>query len=132
MQTTQKRAGGDGFGNVCNRGVRVIRGRNVIEGQKNPGDYLGNENKQESGAENVTETRATGDGFVESCAEKSVHAGTVGNPSPYTRLGRSWTLAFPFRGRGHPRANPSSADDFLVRHKLPKILESHEQLAVLN
>ena len=45
MQAAEERARGHGFGNVGDRGVRVIGGGNIVERKKYSGDDLRNEDE---------------------------------------------------------------------------------------
>ena len=43
VKATEKRASCNRFRDVCDRCVRVIRGRDIVESEKHAGDHLRNE-----------------------------------------------------------------------------------------
>src|ERR1700686_433137 len=79
----------------------MIRGRNVVKRQKNPGDYLGNENEQETGTENISESSPAWDRFVERGTKSPIHASAAIEPAPKTRFGRC-SITFDFPRLLHP------------------------------
>jgi hypothetical protein len=65
METPQKRTAGYFLNDVSDGGMGVIGGRNIIKGEDDSGDGLGNEKEEQNRTENISPARSAGDGFIE-------------------------------------------------------------------
>jgi hypothetical protein len=86
VQTAQKRAARDLLRNVGYAGVCCLRCWRVIKRQRDPGDGLQQEDKQQAGTKDIGQPRASWNGLVEKFSGDSLHTGAFVQPMKHTNV----------------------------------------------
>src|SRR5579859_1278055 len=82
VQAAEKRSCRYRLGDVSNRGVGVIGGRDVIQRKEYSGNHLRYENEEQTRAKYVSETGAAEDRFIKRTSQQIIHACAPVQPSP--------------------------------------------------